>query len=348
MNCFLYLLSGSQIFYKTVLHSMNLSGFRKLVGNLRFGKRLPDATYISWPITGKKIPEELASEIKRAESAAEPPDGWNLVKLHTKEYSISFLRYPDFDTDPHPALAHATKINLNSGRVIRTDFSKRSNPPILHRKETFLPSDDSRVEVFKKLSEAEEAAGLYRDTSKIGHRLNWESLLRKKGLSYECHSLIASEEASVDSVVHPDESVSVERHRTAIKRYDLSRPVKLLMKHGLLRDGVSFFDYGCGHGMDIEGLVSLGYDASGWDPTYNPKAELKFAPVVNLGYILNVIEQPKERKEVLEKAFKLAEGILAVSVMVVGQENEAHTRRYGDGYITKAGTFQKFYVPGEL
>ena len=31
-----------------------------------------------------------------------------------------------------------------------------------------------------------------------------------------------------------------------------------------------------------------------------------------------------------------------------GQETQAHTRPMGDGYITKNGTFQKFYAPGEL
>jgi DNA phosphorothioation-associated putative methyltransferase len=34
--------------------------------------------------------------------------------------------------------------------------------------------------------------------------------------------------------------------------------------------------------------------------------------------------------------------------MVLGQENNAHTRAYQDGFLTKTNTFQKFYAPGEL
>ena len=241
---------------------MDLSEFKRQIDILRYGKRLPEATYIAryadWSSTAP-----LHSEIQRAESAAQPPEGWNLLKLHTKEYAITFLSYPDFDENPHPALAHATKINLNSGRVVRTDYSQRANPPILHRKETFLPPGDPRIEKFAALTKAEEEAGLYRDTSRIGLRLYWESLLCKKGLAYEGHKLVKVE-ASCDAEVIPAESALVERHRTAIKRYDLSKPVKLLMKHGLLKEGRSFFDYGCGRGMDVEGLESLGYEVGGW------------------------------------------------------------------------------------
>jgi DNA phosphorothioation-associated putative methyltransferase len=34
--------------------------------------------------------------------------------------------------------------------------------------------------------------------------------------------------------------------------------------------------------------------------------------------------------------------------MATGQESDAHSRPYRDGFITKASTFQKFYAPGEL
>ena len=42
------------------------------------------------------------------------------------------------------------------------------------------------------------------------------------------------------------------RHRTAIKRYDLSKHVKLLLERGLFRKNETFFDYRCGRGMDVE------------------------------------------------------------------------------------------------
>ena len=324
---------------------MKLAEFNQLVKSLNYGKELPVATYIIRPCEWDPQ-DPLHSEIKRAELAAKPIESWNLLKLHKKEFSITFLNYPDFEQNPHPALIHSTKINLNTGRILRTDYSKRANPPILHRKEAFLPRDHSQYELFSSLTKAEERAGLYRDTSRIGLKLYWESLLKKQGLGYEDHNLV--ELASSSNKPAPVESELVERHRTAIKRYDLSKPVKLLIKHGLLKEGRSFFDYGCGRGMDIEGLESLGYEVKGWDPAFKPDGKKTAADVVNIGYVLNVIEHQSERIDALKGAFELAKEVMIVSVLPRGQETQAHTRPMGDGYITKNGTFQKFYAPGEL
>jgi DNA phosphorothioation-associated putative methyltransferase len=310
-----------------------------------FGKTLPTAIYIARPLPGWPVSEQLAAEIRRAEVAAKPDSYWNLLKIHTNEAALTFLTYPEFDEDPHPALAEATKINLNTGSVVRTDYRSRSNPPILHRKETFLPKSDSRFEHFAQLTVEEEKAGLLRDGARIGLRAYWESLLRKHGLGYEGHKLIKVRRQEVQEEAEPR---LVERHRTAIKRYDISRPVKLALDRGILQKRHKFFDYGCGHGMDLEALGGLGYSVSGWDPAFRPKAEKEKADVVNLGYVLNVIEEPLERVEALKGAFALAERALVVSTMVAGQETLAHVRPYKDGYLTKSNTFQKFFGPDEL
>lgn len=68
---------------------------------------------------------------------------------------------------------------------------------------------------------------------------------------------------------------------------------------------------------------------------------------MNLGYVLNVIENPSERSCVLKKAFALSKEVLIVSVLATGQETAAHSNPYGDGFITKTGTFQKFFAPYE-
>lgn len=292
------------------------------------------------------MPESLWQTIRRAELASGPSAKWNLIKLHTNECALTFLNYPGFDTDPHPALAQATKINLKTGSVTQTDYSKRANPPILHRKESFLPPGDPRIPPFTVLTRAEEEAGLYRDPSTIGFQVQWTTLLRRLGYSYSGHNLIRLERTIRDTA--ESEMASIARHRTAIKRYDLSRPVKQILERGLLRKSDAFFDFGCGHGMDIEALKSLGYDAQGWDPAFRPNACKVASDVVNLGFVLNVIEEPTERVEALREAFSLAKRFVTVSVMATGQESEAHSRPYRDGFITKANTFQKFYAPGEL
>lgn len=319
--------------------------FSKQAEQLGFGKTLPTAIYIARPLAGWPVSEQLAAQIRRAEVAAKPDPDWNLLKIHTNEAALTFLTYPDFDEDPHPTLAEATKINLNTGSVVRTHYRARSNPPILHRKETFLPKSDPRFETFAQLTAEEEKAGLLRNDARIGLRAYWESLLRKHGLGYEGHRLVKVRRPEVQEEAEP---ALVERHRTAIKRYDISRPVKLALDRGILQKRHKFFDYGCGHGMDLEALGGLGYSVSGWDPAFRPRAKKEKADVVNLGYVLNVIEEPLERVEALKGAFTLAERALVVSTMVAGQETLAHVRPYKDGYLTKSNTFQKFFVPGEL
>jgi DNA phosphorothioation-associated putative methyltransferase len=325
---------------------MNLSQFIAWLEKLPYGKKLPGALYIARPTDWTTLAPELAAIIERAMVAANPDPAWNLLKLHTDQVAISFLTYPDFDSDPHPALAEAVKINMNSGAISKTDYRARANPPILHRKETFLPPSDPRISIYSSLTKQEEEAGLLRDLSRIGLRNHWETLLKRCSYSYEGHRLIKVQKAGTDSVVL--ETALVDRHRTAIKRYDLSRPIKMALERGLIQKKHTLFDYGCGHGMDIEALQGLGYTINGWDPAFRPKAPKTAAEIVNLGYVLNVIENPKERTEALKGAFALTRHALVVSVLVEGQQTVAHTRACGDGFLTKNNTFQKFYAPGEL
>jgi DNA phosphorothioation-associated putative methyltransferase len=320
--------------------------FHRYINDLPYGKALPGARYIFRPDNDNFFSVSFLITIKRAETAASPPPGWNLLKLHTTEFAVTFLSYPEFDTDPHPALAKATKINLKSGCVTHTDYLARANPPILHRKEAFLPPADPRVPNYAALTAREEEAGLYQDPSRIGLRVQWLALLKRVGLTHEGHALVRK--PTTARAVLAGDTPEIDRSRTAIKRYDLSKPVKQLLERGLLRKGDSFFDFGCGHGMDIEALQGLGYQASGWDPAFRPNAPKSSATVVNLGYVLNVIEEPEERIAALRDAYSLAERLLLVSTMATGQETDSHSRSYQDGFLTKKNTFQKFYAPGEL
>ena len=88
---------------------------------------------------------------------------------------------------------------------------------------------------------------------------------------------------------------AIPRHKTAIRRGDFSRPVKCLLRDGLLDRSAALFDCGCGRGEDVARLQAEGYTCAGWDPAYRPDAPRHEADVVNLGYVLNVIENPTER-----------------------------------------------------
>lgn len=130
------------------------------------------------------------------------------------------------------------------------------------------------------------------------------------------------------------------RHRTALLRRRFSGPVQLLLDDGLLTTGTSFFDYGCGYGEDIKFLKKMQFNAAGWDPHYAPENQKKSAQIVNLGYILNVIENPEERAQTLKAAFELAENLLVVAVMIRASGPLVATETsFGDGVLTSWNTF---------
>jgi DNA phosphorothioation-associated putative methyltransferase len=141
---------------------------------------------------------------------------------------------------------------------------------------------------------------------------------------------------------------AIARHRTAISRTSLSRPVATAIADGLLRPETSVFDYGCGRGDDIKHLYALGYEATGWDPTHQPLARKNAANIVNLGYVVNVIEEPAERADTLRQAWELAQDLLIVSARMIWESRDLTGRVLGDGLVTRTGTFQKFFEQHEL
>jgi DNA phosphorothioation-associated putative methyltransferase len=154
--------------------------------------------------------------------------------------------------------------------------------------------------------------------------------------------------ASNYSFPMPIENPTIARFKTAIRRYDLSLPMKCAIADGLLGSAASVFDYGCGHGEDIEHLAASGIACDGWDPAFRPNQPLREADVVNLGYVINVIEDPAERLETLRRAWGLCQRLLVVAALVkIPGRGNAFTD-FGDGVLTKRGTFQKFFDQSEL
>ena len=141
----------------------------------------------------------------------------------------------------------------------------------------------------------------------------------------------------------------VERHKTAIPRSSVSAPVFLLQSGAVISKDTSVLDYGCGRGDDVEALKKAQIDAKGWDPHFSPDQQnLEICDVVNLGFVLNVIEDRDERIEALRLAFGYARQCLAVSVMLIGKGDLSNSRPYNDGFRTSRNTFQKYYSQGEI
>ncbi len=140
----------------------------------------------------------------------------------------------------------------------------------------------------------------------------------------------------------------IKRHKAAIKRYDYSRPIKCLLRDRIITPDRTLFDYGCGHGDDLAALSDDGINCEGFDPVFRQDATLRSADIVNLGYVINVIENLDERHKTLCKAWSLANRVLCVAARVVMGETSGREVEYGDGLVTSIGTFQKYYTQAEL
>jgi DNA phosphorothioation-associated putative methyltransferase len=131
-----------------------------------------------------------------------------------------------------------------------------------------------------------------------------------------------------------------------MQRYSCSRPIALAIADGLISKETSVFDYGCGRGGDIQYLRKQKVAAEGWDPHYRPDAPLQSAKIVNLGFVINVIENPSERNQALRKAFELSEDVLIASVRV--DQVPEGSIEFADGHLTAKGTFQKIFGQTEF
>src|SRR5439155_16830263 len=140
--------------------------------------------------------------------------------------------------------------------------------------------------------------------------------------------------------------LAIDRHRTAIRRYSFSRPIAQALADGLITQETEVFDYGCGRGADVMFLRSRGIRANGWDPYYRPRVRRMAADVVNLGYVLNVIEDPTERADALRSACALARRLLIIAVRTDRPLEDAEEFR--DGFCTGRRTFQKLYSQQEF
>jgi DNA phosphorothioation-associated putative methyltransferase len=306
------------------------------------GKLLPEALYVHMSALPLLAPELQALE-HQARSLTPPVDNATLVKFNLHKPQIAYLVYPEFDTDPHPALQGSTQVNLDTMTVSQRDYSTTDNPPILHRKDAFVAPDYPGYPEFAWLTRQEETLGLLDHARGIGFRHAWEQRLRHRHLEVHAHGLACP----LQSISHQAKP-TIQRHKAAIARATASKPVRLAIEAGLFTPGTTYFDYGCGHGADIEYIARVGHPSAGWDPYFRPDTEYQIADIVNLGYVINVIEDPVERREALINAWDLAKQVLIVAAQVLIDDRVRGVIAYGDGIITSRNTFQKYYEQEEL
>ena len=119
-------------------------------------------------------------------------EGANVVKIHRDKPGVSYLSYPEFEIDPHPGLSASLLVNLQTLRVKYREYTDSANPPVLHRKETFLPAEHPLREKFARLTQHEERLGLYEEPHSIGTRKGWEECLKARGVRLAGHRICRS------------------------------------------------------------------------------------------------------------------------------------------------------------
>ena len=329
---------------------MDYKLFKQLVSTIRVGKQLPDAVYVHKSAI-ESMPDAISNlTLKIANVLKISSEQWNIIKFYKRDYKLTLLSYPEFDEDSYPALQTSFTIDLQKLSVRTASYEGSDNPPILHRKETFVESSYPLHAHFRSLTIEGETIGLYENIRSIGFKKNWLRLIAQKGhcLNQEGR-LVASVDQPTNVIISEEMgNKKIDRHKTAIDRNHLSQPMQVLARHGYLDGNWSILDYGCGKGDDLRELEAHGIDASGWDPAHNPEGALVNSDVVNLGFVLNVIEERSERDETLRRAWEYADKLIVVSVMVAGESTINQFQQYKDGVITSRNTFQRYYSQGEF
>ena len=327
------------------MNAFPIDDYREQIESVRWGKRVYTHLYLH--CSGfNKLPELLRSFIHEVETVLTNENGsYNVYKLGTRYPTVSLLAYPGFFSEALPGLSKNAVYNLQTGEFTFRDYAANEGQPILHRKELLLPPGDQNFSKFFSLTAAAEQTGLFATDQSIGNRGNWDQLLKQKGLSIKGHQLFDEHNQKIKlQEDHP----RVNRYKTALKRNRLSMPIQKLFKHQLLNEETSLMDYGCGHGNDIQQLNEMGMTVNGWDPYLFVEGSKVKSDIVNLGYVLNVIDSVKERKDVLKASYALAEKVLIVSARLGTQTPNPGWKPYKDGYLTQRGTFQKYFEQEEL
>ena len=137
------------------------------------------------------------------------------------------------------------------------------------------------------------------------------------------------------------------REDTSIPRKDFSTPVRKALETGLINTSMTIHDYGCGkkeyiekHGNDVTRLCALGYDATGHDIGHGCKRN---ADVVFCSFVINVVECPVDRANLVKDAYSLANKMLILSARTDKKSLEkSDVSEMNDGVLTVKNTFQKF------
>lgn len=293
----------------------------------------------------------LLRAIRKLQSSF-PKAEYSVIDYDLKSGQCRFL---DFDCDsPWPEAVQVHEYRDTSSEVMRRRFSRGAGP-VLTDQAVVLPtwnpyssSAHMKLEACQN-AKADPLKQKQRPISKL-----WRE--PEQASSIEWTPAPPQDRAQVCNLQCPGCYLALgkgkksERHKTAIRRFECSRPVKNALRDKLIREGRTFLDYGCGQGEDVARLGNQGIQVQGWDPVFNPLPLPDSADIVNLGYVVNVIENIQERIHTLTRAYELASQLLIVAAYMDNGKATRHVKAvpFGDGVLTSRGTFQKLFKQSEL
>lgn len=143
------------------------------------GKRVRGSIYVHASAVSLLSESSRLLVEKAARLAA--PFAWNVARIDA-EITIGLLRYDAFEVAPFPCLAAAARVNVETGRVTSTDYSRSENPLVIHRKELLVGDDHPMRSGWADVTKRLEEAGLFAHPERIGRRSTWLERLASAGL----------------------------------------------------------------------------------------------------------------------------------------------------------------------
>ena len=169
--------------------------------NSTVGKHLPNALYVHSNALVHLDPI-LRDYERQARRLVENTSHATIVKFGIDRPKVSYLYYPEFDRDPHPQLHQSIVVDLVTEEVSVRQYHNSLNPPILHRKETFVSKDYPFYQTFADLTQEEVALGLLDNSRHIGTLQEWTRMLLQQGISLVDHHVACPIDSPVSGSTH--------------------------------------------------------------------------------------------------------------------------------------------------
>ena len=119
---------------------MDAVQFNQLIKAVKLGKLVGNARYLHTSAFHEIPPELKDFIILIANTLKISASDWNIIKLHTQQFRLSYLNYPQFHEDSYPALHNSITVDLENKTQKIANYTSTENAPILHRKDAVYQS----------------------------------------------------------------------------------------------------------------------------------------------------------------------------------------------------------------